>query len=237
MDASGRFERYIGHLAEGLGIGASGSSREAERPPQGLMPPLSRKSVEPMAARVDPLQASAKYQALHNFVAKEDPRTEVVANRVLRKSIDAVLKTLNPRSGHDPARQGLQGRVRLDPLHDGTAFRGEALTGAQADLRKHRRHRRLAHRMLDALDEIIARKVVGQVPHHIAHDGHRKLRVDLHGFIGNRYALVVHPELAAQQTRLVLGRRVRGIDEADIRARLEGRALAALQVEREVDRR
>jgi SRSO17 transposase len=34
------------------------------------MLPLSRKSVEPMAARVDPLHASAKHQALHHFVAK-----------------------------------------------------------------------------------------------------------------------------------------------------------------------
>lgn len=34
----------------------------------GLMLPLSRKSVEPMAARVDPLHASAKHQSLHHFV-------------------------------------------------------------------------------------------------------------------------------------------------------------------------
>jgi SRSO17 transposase len=36
----------------------------------GLMLPLSRKSVEPMAARIDPLHASARHQALHHFVAK-----------------------------------------------------------------------------------------------------------------------------------------------------------------------
>lgn len=34
------------------------------------MLPLARKSVEPMAARVDPLHASARHQALHHFVAK-----------------------------------------------------------------------------------------------------------------------------------------------------------------------
>ena len=36
----------------------------------GLMLPLSRKSVEPIAARVDPLYASAKHQSLHHFAAK-----------------------------------------------------------------------------------------------------------------------------------------------------------------------
>lgn len=38
----------------------------------GLMLPLSRKSVEPMAARVDPLHASARHQSLHHFVAKAE---------------------------------------------------------------------------------------------------------------------------------------------------------------------
>lgn len=38
----------------------------------GLMLPLSRKSFEPMAARVDPLHASARHQSLHHFVAKAE---------------------------------------------------------------------------------------------------------------------------------------------------------------------
>jgi SRSO17 transposase len=38
----------------------------------GLMLPLSRKSVEPMAARVDPMHASARHQSLHHFVAKAE---------------------------------------------------------------------------------------------------------------------------------------------------------------------
>lgn len=36
----------------------------------GLMLSLSHKSVEPMAARVDPMHASARHQAIHHFVAK-----------------------------------------------------------------------------------------------------------------------------------------------------------------------
>ena len=36
----------------------------------GLMLPGDRKSVEPMAARVDPKHVSARHQAMHHFVAK-----------------------------------------------------------------------------------------------------------------------------------------------------------------------
>ena len=68
MSARQRFERYMGHLAEGLGH----LDRHAGLNDYctGLMLPLSRKSVEPMAARVDPLHASARHQSLHHFVAK-----------------------------------------------------------------------------------------------------------------------------------------------------------------------
>lgn len=65
MGASERFDRYLDHLSEGLGhldrhAGLKGCT--------GLMLPLSRKSVEPMAARVDLLHASARHQALHHFL-------------------------------------------------------------------------------------------------------------------------------------------------------------------------
>jgi SRSO17 transposase len=46
------------------------------------MLPLSRKSVEPMAARVDPLHASARHQALHHFVAKSEWSDTAVMARV-----------------------------------------------------------------------------------------------------------------------------------------------------------
>ena len=70
MGASERFDRYINHLSEGLGhldrhAGLKGYCT-------GLMLPLARKSVEPMAARVDPLHASAHHQSLHHFVAKAE---------------------------------------------------------------------------------------------------------------------------------------------------------------------
>jgi len=48
----------------------------------GLMLPLSRKSVEPMAARVDPLHASARHQSLHHFVAKAEWSDETLLQLV-----------------------------------------------------------------------------------------------------------------------------------------------------------
>lgn len=68
MGASNRFDQYMAHLAAGL--------KHADRHAglkdycTGLMLPLSRKSVEPMAATIDPMHASARHQALHHFVAQ-----------------------------------------------------------------------------------------------------------------------------------------------------------------------
>jgi len=70
MEISNEFNRYMNHLSERLGhadrhAGLSGYCT-------GLMLPLSRKSVEPMAASVDPLRVSARHQSLHHFVAKSE---------------------------------------------------------------------------------------------------------------------------------------------------------------------
>lgn len=80
MSASQRFEGYMEYLADGLGhmdrhAGLKGYCT-------GLMLPLARKSVEPMAARVDPLHASARHQALHHFVAKAEWSDEEMLRRV-----------------------------------------------------------------------------------------------------------------------------------------------------------
>jgi SRSO17 transposase len=80
MSVAEEFNHYIAHLSEGLGhadrhAGLSGYCT-------GLMLPLSRKSVEPMAARVDPLHASARHQALHHFVAKSEWSDSAVMARV-----------------------------------------------------------------------------------------------------------------------------------------------------------
>jgi SRSO17 transposase len=80
MSASERFDEYMDHLAQGLGH----SDRDAGLKGYctGLMLPLSRKSVEPMAARVDPMHASARHQSLHHFVAKAQWSDEEMLRRV-----------------------------------------------------------------------------------------------------------------------------------------------------------
>ena len=57
MDTVERFEQYLQHLSDGLGhqdrhAGLRGYCT-------GLMQPLARKSVEPMAAQLDPTRVSA----------------------------------------------------------------------------------------------------------------------------------------------------------------------------------
>ncbi|WAC70743.1 IS701 family transposase [Roseateles sp. SL47] len=80
MNTADRFEEYLEHLASGLGHtdrheGLRGYCT-------GLMLPLTRKSVEPMAARVDPVHASARHQSLHHFVAKAEWSDEQMLRRV-----------------------------------------------------------------------------------------------------------------------------------------------------------
>ncbi len=80
MGASQRFDQYMNHLSEGLGhldrhAGLKGYCT-------GLMLPLARKSVEPMAARVDPMHASARHQSLHHFVAKAEWSDSEMLRRV-----------------------------------------------------------------------------------------------------------------------------------------------------------
>lgn len=85
MGASDRFERYMEHLAAGLGH----SDRHAGLTDYctGLLLPGKRKSVEPMAARVDPLHASARHQALHHFVAKADWSDSEMIRRVCQQIV------------------------------------------------------------------------------------------------------------------------------------------------------
>jgi len=93
MNATERFDRYLEHLSAGLGhmdrhAGLRGYCT-------GLMLPLSRKSVEPMAARVDPMHASARHQALHHFVAK----AEWSHREMLRRVAQWVVPKMDFRSG------------------------------------------------------------------------------------------------------------------------------------------
>ena len=70
MKANQRFDAYLDYLSDGLGH----SDRDAGLRGYctGLMLPLTRKSVEPMAAGLDPLHVRARHQSLHYFLAKAD---------------------------------------------------------------------------------------------------------------------------------------------------------------------
>jgi len=80
MGASERFERYMEHLAAGLGHADRHAGLKGYC--TGLMLPLSRKSVEPMAASIDREHASARHQALHHFVAKAEWSDDEMLRRV-----------------------------------------------------------------------------------------------------------------------------------------------------------
>jgi SRSO17 transposase len=80
LDAADRFDSYLEHLSEGLGHADRHAGLRGYC--TGLMLPLSRKSVEPMAARVDPMHASARHQALHHFVAKAEWSHQEMLRRV-----------------------------------------------------------------------------------------------------------------------------------------------------------
>jgi SRSO17 transposase len=80
MGTSERFDAYLDHLAAGLGHADRHAGLRGYC--TGLMLPLARKSVEPMAASIDPLHASAKHQSLHHFVAKAEWSDEELLRRV-----------------------------------------------------------------------------------------------------------------------------------------------------------
>src|SRR3982751_3935168 len=63
-----RFDDYVGRLGDVLGHADRRGPLRAYT--TGLLLPGERKSVEPMAARVDPFRVGAAHQSLHHFVAQ-----------------------------------------------------------------------------------------------------------------------------------------------------------------------
>ncbi len=70
MKASKRFDAYTKRVV--LALGHADRETPFHQYTTGLLLPLERKSIEPIAARVDPTQVSATHQSLHHFVAKSD---------------------------------------------------------------------------------------------------------------------------------------------------------------------
>jgi SRSO17 transposase len=75
------FDRYMAHLGEALGYVTRNECLVDYC--GGLMLPLKRKSVEPLAEQADPLNVRAKHQALHHFVANAPWADRAVLDRVL----------------------------------------------------------------------------------------------------------------------------------------------------------
>jgi SRSO17 transposase len=92
MPKLSEFDRYINELSQALGhrdrhAGFADYSR-------GLMLPIERKSVEPLAAHTDPLHVSAKHQSLHHLVAQSEWSDQAVLKCVR----DWVTPKLGPKS-------------------------------------------------------------------------------------------------------------------------------------------
>ena len=88
MEELREFERYMSHLSEGLGhadrhAGLRGYST-------GLMSPLKRKSVEPMASHLAPTATRARHQSLHHFVADSAWSDEQMLLRVAQWVVPAM---------------------------------------------------------------------------------------------------------------------------------------------------
>lgn len=82
------FERYLAHLGEGLGH----ADRQAGLRGYctGLMAPLKRKSVEPMAAHLAPAATRSRHQSLHHFVADSAWSDEQMLLRVAQWVVPAM---------------------------------------------------------------------------------------------------------------------------------------------------
>lgn len=88
-----RFDAYLGTLCEVLGHADRVSGLRGYC--SGLLMPLDRKSVEPLAAHLDPRHVRARHQSLHHFVAKSDWSDSAVLAQVR----DQVLAQMDVREG------------------------------------------------------------------------------------------------------------------------------------------
>src|SRR5216117_3633117 len=88
-----RFDAYVERLATALG------HRDRHEPVRayvtGLCLPGDRKSIEPMAARVDPRHVRACHQSMHHFVANA-PWDDAAVLRVARTTVLAALERHGP---------------------------------------------------------------------------------------------------------------------------------------------
>ena len=83
-----RFEDYLDGIVTALGHG--GRAEPARAYCTGLLLPGSRKSIEPMAARLEPARVQAAHQSLHHVVAKAEWNDEAVLAAVRERVLPAI---------------------------------------------------------------------------------------------------------------------------------------------------
>ncbi len=88
------FQSYLEYLCEDLGHTKRHSALADYC--SALMMPLERKSVEPLAAVVDPQNVQARHQSLHHFVSTADWSDQMILDRVWRW-VDERMGTDEPR--------------------------------------------------------------------------------------------------------------------------------------------
>ena len=88
MEELRAFERYMSHLSEGLGHADRHAGLRGYC--TGLMAPLKRKSVEPMASHLAPMATRSQHQSLHHFVADSAWSDEQMLLRVAQWVVPAM---------------------------------------------------------------------------------------------------------------------------------------------------
>lgn len=88
MDDLAEFDRYMAHLSEGLGHADRRAGLRGYC--TGLMAPVARKSVEPMAAHLAPMSTRSRHQSLHHFVADSAWSDEQMLLRVTQWVVPAM---------------------------------------------------------------------------------------------------------------------------------------------------
>ena len=88
MDELREFDRYMAHLSEGLGHADRRAGLRGYC--TGLMAPLKRKSVEPIAAHVAPSATRSRHQSLHHFVADSAWSDEQMLLRIAQWVVPAM---------------------------------------------------------------------------------------------------------------------------------------------------
>jgi|SRR5882672_2960903 len=88
MDELDEFERYMTHLCGVLGHADRRAGMRGYC--SGLMAPIKRKSIEPMASHLAPMNTRSRHQSLHHFVAEAAWSDEQMLRRIAQWVVPAM---------------------------------------------------------------------------------------------------------------------------------------------------